>query len=64
MKNRYKVETESRGTLYFDELPKNTYYLEGYQNREDKGKACLFTFDRGTCLIPIIDTITNKQVIK
>lgn len=61
---RYKVETQTRGILYFEELPKDTYYLEGLQNPEDKGKATLFTWDNGTCLIPIIDTTTNKQVIR
>jgi hypothetical protein len=60
---KYRVETETRGILYFDELPAGTYFLGGYQDINDKGKACLFTFDRGTCLIPIIDNKTNKQVI-
>jgi hypothetical protein len=59
---RYKVETESKGILYFDELPKNTYYCGGFQDANDKGKAMLFTWDNGTCLIPIIDTYTGKQV--
>jgi hypothetical protein len=60
---KYKVETETKGTLFFDELPKRTYFLGGYQNEADKGKATYFTFDNGTCLIPIIDTKTGLQVI-
>jgi len=61
---KYRVETKTKGVLYFDELPKNTYYLEGFQDIMDKGKACLFMFDDGTCLVPIIDNRTNKQVTK
>jgi len=63
MQNRYSVKTETKGTLYFDELPKNTYFLEGLQDENDRGKATFFTNDNGTCLIPIIDTKTGKQVI-
>ena len=59
---KYRVKTESKGVLEFDELPKNTYFLEGFQDPEDKGKACLFIFDNGTSLIPIINTKTGKQV--
>ena len=59
---RYMVETQTRGILYFDELPKGTYYCGGFQDANDKGKAMLFTWDTGTCLIPIIDTKTGKQV--
>jgi len=65
---RYMVKTQNRGILYFDELPKGTYFLGGYSNPKDHpegweaGKATLFTWDNGTCLIPIIDTKTGKQV--
>jgi hypothetical protein len=60
---RYIVKTETKGFLYFDELPKNTYFCEGSQDINDKGKAMLFTNDNGTCLIPIIDTTTGQQVL-
>lgn len=60
---KYKVETETKGILFFDALPKGTYFLGGYQNESDKGKACLFIFDCGTCLLPIIEVLTGKQVI-
>ena len=61
---RYIVKTETRGTLFFDELPNKTYFAMGYQDESDKGKAYLFAFDKGTCLIPIIDTRTGLQVCK
>lgn len=51
-----------RQVLLFPELPNNTYFLGGYQDEADKGKATYFTFDNGTCLIPIVDIKTNKQV--
>ncbi len=59
---RYMVNTENRGILYFDELPSNTYFQEGFQDANDKGKAMYYTWDNGTCLIPIIDTKTGLQV--
>jgi hypothetical protein len=59
---RYMVVTETKGTLYFDELPKKTYFLGGFRDPADKGKATYYMGDAGTCLIPIIDTITGKQV--
>lgn len=61
---RYIVKTETRGTLEFNELPNNTYFAGGYRDKEDTGKAYLFTFDTSTCLIPIIDTRTGLQVCK
>lgn len=61
---RYIVKTETRGTLSFNELPNNTYFASGYQDESDAGKAYLYTFDRGTCLAPIIDTSTGLQVCK
>jgi hypothetical protein len=59
---RYMVKTQNRGILYFDELPQDTYYCGGFQDANDKGKAMLYTWDNGTCLIPIIDTLTGQQV--
>lgn len=59
---RYTVHTETKGVLEFDTFPNNTYFLGGYQNENDKGLATFFTFDSGTCLIPIIDTKTGQQV--
>ena len=56
---KYKVTTETRGVLYFAELPINTYFLEGVREISDAGKA---TFRRGASLIPICYTETGKQV--
>ena len=54
----------SKGTLFFDDLPKGTYFQEGSQDIADKGKAMYFMFDTcGSCLIPIIDTNTGEQVV-
>ena len=61
---KYKVETETKGTLYFDSIPDDIYVAGGYQNPEDKGKLYLFTFDRGTCLIPFCDSKTGEQIYK
>ena len=60
---RYKVKTGTRGDLFFNVLPKGTYFQGGYQDINDKGKAMFFTWDNGTCLIAIIDTTTGQQVI-
>ncbi len=60
---KYSVQTESKGLLTFDEFPKGTYFQEGSQDINDKGKAMYYTYDTcGTCLIPIIDTTTGQQV--
>lgn len=58
----YKVETQTRGILYFTKLPIGTYFLGGYREENDKGKAYYFTFDSGTCLIPITD-LQGNQII-
>lgn len=58
----YKVHTLTFGVLEFEKLPNKTYFLSGFQDANDRGKACLFCFDRGTCLLPIIDIKTGKQV--
>ena len=58
---RYHVDTETRGRLTFKDLPKGTYFLSGVNGPEEEGLATYFTFDRGTCLIPIIETATGKQ---
>jgi hypothetical protein len=29
---KYKVETENRGTLYFDAIPEDIYVAGGFQN--------------------------------
>lgn len=59
---RYIVQTQTRGTLEFDELPRNTHYSEGLGDPNDVGNGYLFTYDPDTCLIPIIDTQTGKQL--
>lgn len=59
---KYSVHTKTRGVLEFDTLPNKTYFLSGFQDENDKGKATLFCFDGGTCLRPIIETKTGKQV--
>ncbi len=61
---RYIVKTKNRGVLEFNELPKNIYYAEGLSKDTEEGTAWLFTWDEGTCLIPIIDTTTGEQVRK
>jgi hypothetical protein len=55
----YKVQTQTRGVLYFTKLPKGTYFGTGYHEGE-KGKAFYFTYDTGTCLIPITDLNGNE----
>lgn len=62
---KYMVKTQTKGTLFFDELPRGTYFLMGIENSPEGwevGKATYMTFDNGTCLIPIYDTTTGKQV--
>lgn len=60
----YHVKTKTNGVLIFDQLPKNTYFAEGGYNDIKGGEAFLFTYDEGTCLLPIIDSKTGLQVIK
>ena len=62
MKPKYIVKTSTRGILNFDELPHGTYFLAGFRDPNDKGLATLFTFDNGTCLIPICHADTGQQV--
>ena len=59
--NKFKVTTETRGVLYFAELPEGTYFLQGSQDPADIGKAMLYTYDPGTCLIPIIEISSGLQ---
>jgi hypothetical protein len=59
---RYIVQTQSRGILEFDELPQTTYYSQGLGDPNDVGYGYLHTYDPHTCLIPIIDTQTGKQL--
>lgn len=59
---RYIVQTQTRGTLEFNELPQTTYYSEGLGDPNDVGNGYLHTYDPNTCLIPIIDTQTGKQL--
>lgn len=56
------VNDGKAGRKDFDTLPVNTYFLSGYQNESDKGKATLFCFDSGTCLTPIFNAATNEQI--
>ena len=58
---KYKVTTETRGVLYFAELPAKTYFMQGSQDPADIGKAMLYTYDPGTCLIPMIVILTGLQ---
>jgi len=55
----YKVQTQTKGILIFNELPKGTYFGIGY-NEAERGKAFYFTYDNGTCLIPITDLNGNE----
>jgi hypothetical protein len=59
---KYKVDTETLGTIYFDSIPSDIYIAGGYQDASDKGKLYFFTFDTGTCLIPFCDSLTGKQL--
>ena len=66
VKVRYKVETETKGILVFEELPENTYFAFGNIGNAPQskpGEAYLFINDNGTCLIPIKDIKTGQQVI-
>jgi hypothetical protein len=66
IKIRYKVKTETKGILVFEELPENTYFTIGNVGNEPQskpGEAYLFINDNGTCLIPIKDIKTGEQVI-
>ena len=61
MSHKYEVHTQTKGILTFDELPKNTYFGQGYPNPSDKNKAFWFGWETNNilCLIPIIDTKGN-----
>lgn len=59
---RNNTNDHKAGRKYFDSLPVNTYFLCGYQDETDTGKATLYCFDDGTCLIPVFDAITDKQI--
>ena len=48
----FTVKTEKRGVLTCPQLPKNTYFAEGF-NGTKPGQAFYYTWDNGTCLIPI-----------
>ena len=61
VEKKYKVTTKTKGVLYFAELPEGTYFLQGSQDEADTGKATLYTFDGGTCLIPIVEISTGLQ---
>lgn len=61
---KYKVECSSKPDIFFDEIPKDVYWAEGFQNPEDKDKGYLFHFDNGTCLTPIKEIETGKQITK
>lgn len=66
MKAKYKVITETKGVLTFTELPENTYFAIGNIGNKPQskaGEAFLFTYDNGTCLIPIKDIKTGQQII-
>jgi len=58
----FTVKTEKRGVLTFSELPKNTYFAEGF-NGTKPGQAFYHTWDNGTCLIPIKDKKGQDVII-
>jgi hypothetical protein len=62
-KYQYKVETDTKGTLYFEELPSDVYWGNGSQDPEDKNKAFWYGYDNGTSLISF-QTIDGKAVYK
>jgi hypothetical protein len=62
-KYKYKVETDTKGTLYFEELPSDVYWGNGSQDPEDKNRAFWYGYDNGTSLISF-QTIDGKAVCK
>lgn len=61
-KPKFYIQKEA-GKVYFDELPKDTYFAIGV-NGTVKNQAFWFGFDSGTCLIPFLHTSDNSIVIK
>lgn len=62
-KYKYKVETDTKGTLYFEELPSDVYWGNGSQDPEDKNKAFWYGYDNGTSLISF-QTIDGQFIYK
>lgn len=63
MKHKFEVHTQTKGILKFDEIPKDAYIAEGYQNPNDKNRVYWFGNDNGTCLIPF-KTLEGEAVYK
>ena len=61
---KYIVKCDSKPDILFDEIPENVYWAEGFQDESDKNKGYYFHFDNGTCLAPIIEIETGKQIVK
>lgn len=55
---RFTVKVTDKDIRHYNELPSNTYFLSGFNNEKDAGKATLFA---ACSLIPIIDNTTGKQ---
>ena len=59
---KYYVKCYAKPDIFFEEIPESVYWAGGLQNPEDMGKGFLFHFDNGTCLAPIINISTGKQI--
>lgn len=59
--DKNSVNNSQAGRKFYNDLPEATYFARGV-NGSNPGDAFLFCFDNGTCLLPICDTTTNKQV--
>jgi len=40
---------------YFNGLPNSAYACGGYQDLKDVGRLMLQVYDKGTCLVPLLD---------
>jgi hypothetical protein len=58
----YFVKTQQKGMLKFETLPSGTYFAMGVTAHAPAGQAFYFTWDNGTCLIPILDK-DNKIIV-
>lgn len=55
---KYYLEHNGR-KIYFNELPKGTYYTSAYHGQAGKALYMVFDAKHGTCLTPIYETSTD-----
>jgi hypothetical protein len=66
---KYKVEIQKNHsgqpeTRLFDKLPNGTYFLNGDNDKAERGRAYLMVNDGGgCCLTPIIEIETNGFIV-